>query len=871
MSNSTRQTGEALPPQGQVGIPSERTSGEQLARLVHLAQAAGLSEATRAAVAELLWDLGRDAASTQGAAAPPPLPPAATAVSAASPSLPAAATEVSRIALRLRQLVDAEAPWDQIMAAGLALCQAHGVAAAGARLVELAVLRAPVAELGPLLLKVAELTPEFWFAVHPAVRSHLLARLWRLDEGLALSYLEEILTLARDRPDLAPLERLYLWHRLVADGDLAAALAIDLAHGDELGEAAEHFGADVGLLPDRLRLERARVAIELGYKSHGEVLLEGIAADTPEREEALALLLGSGAVGEDVRGPSRYAELIAAEPDAKVRLQLLAEFLAATRGLGGFRDRNRPALNDLLRSPLSWVPAEAESLAALSELLVVNRDVDVLLPNLWATFVDQALEFRAPLLDSALWSGPRALADSGDGRDQFWRGVALLHQFVCTGPAAEASLWEARELIESARRRWAKPLPHTWKSLHQAALNWVAKNRYLLETDRQAMLRQLRVALDIDQVSPLDLEDYLSHLEAPPLRQTAPGPTRQVLARLSEVAAAKKTYGTAVALIIKSGELAHLVRADLDRLWQLAVLGTDSDLAWRVATVVHGRGALVPVVRHAWEISGERRSHYPFQAMPPAVVDVCLEGLSAVGARLAHACLKVGGALPELLALFDTGARAVKPAPLPPDSPEARAERALGGLPWLTPPRRRMRLSFESEAAGASLPAFMQVLPTTPYAFLVARLCERLGINAWNWRLSTLGAQVAEVIPRLAVREDLRQQGSKVARWLRDLTPEQRTAWQEFSTLSRLLADDDAALALAKFVCRLGLALLPDHATALASLRAMRAPVAVIWDLECWLLSRRYSSMRQARGLQCRVPLPTALTRLTTIHGGSAG
>ena len=42
---------------------------------------------------------------------------------------------------------------------------------------------------------------------------------------------------------------------------------------------------------------------------------------------------------------------------------------------------------------------------------------------------------------------------------------------------------------------------------------WVAKNRYLMETDRARMLLQLKVALDPASVITQDVEEYLASLD----------------------------------------------------------------------------------------------------------------------------------------------------------------------------------------------------------------------------------------------------------------------------------------------------------------------------------------------------------------------
>jgi hypothetical protein len=478
-----------------------------------------------------------------------------------------------------------------------------------------------------------------------------------------------------------------------------------------------------------------------------------------------------------------------------------------------------------------------------------------LLPNLHEIFRVQALKYLSPILDGALWQGPLAL-EPATPREAFLRGVALLHQYVNCGLSAESSLWNARELILAARREAREPPPNDWKDLHKAATAWIAKNHYLTEPDRQRMLLQLKVALDPGSVITSDVEDYLDHTDTPPLH---------VLAKLERLAEAKGAPALESRLILRRAQLTHLTNADLNRLWQLANLRKDPDLAWRIATVLHARRALAPGVRHAWEISGEKRSHYEFVPPSKQAVERCVKGFSPRAARLAFASLRVGPVLPELLAILDEGAKSVRPSAHPADSVEAAADRLLAGLSWLATPKKRYLFSNEAIVGATAVPAFMQKLPANAWSVLVAKLSDRFGANAWGWKLSRLHQQIVDLIPRLASRQDLRRHSTRVAKWLKDLTPEQRAAWSDLGQLTRAYEDERAQEALAMFVCRLATLMFQNHYLALTSLHAMRASVAIVWDLEQFLVGEVYSDLRKKLETENRVLVPNALQRLVSI------
>ncbi len=763
-------------------------------------------------------------------------------------------SDAKALEMRLRQLVEGDATWDQMAEVAEDLLNTRKDRETAARVLELAFLHAPNGALTDVLRHLRTNIPGFYAAVHASVRVHLCLRLWRQDGGELLA---AILLEARDEPYLQPVECLLAFMTLAGAADATAPYMYFQRHRQTLLAAVKDHGPALKLTRGAFLLQVGNLALDLGNEEEGRALLAGIATTDAEHDEALRLLLDVS-VERNKSGRSHYVELLMTQTDGNGRLRLLAEFFAATRGLGGFKDRNRPALNDLLKNPLSWVAEEPEQWAALSELLTAHRDLEPLLPQLFAVFNARALQFVTPVLDGALWQGPLGMKPDTP-RDRFWHGVALLHQYVNCGTANEVALWRARDEIAVARHDWGQPLPYTWRELHKAATSWVAKNHYLMEADRTRMLQQLRVAVDTDLVAQLDVDDYLDHAESPP---------RAVLDNLQRLMAERGHAALESKIILKRAASAHLTNSDLDRLWHLACARQEHDLAWRVATVLKSRLALTPSVRHGWEISGEKRSQYPFVtdvAKNKSIVDALLKDFQPKAARLCYACLHVGPVLPELLAILEPRASASRPVAAPEDSVEAQTEKLLDSIKWLAAPKKRFRFPGDSGVQHSTLPAFMQVLPANPWSHLAARLCDRMGISAWNFKLSRLGAQIVDLIPRLASRQDLRRHSTKVAKWLKDLSPEQRASWQDLAALSRAMDDKTAADALAMFVCRLATVMLPGHLQALTSLQAMRADAAIIWDCERFILSDAYSDSRRRLGVAHRVPVPNALQRLTTI------
>jgi hypothetical protein len=794
--------------------------------------------------------------SSPAAAAEKPQRPRAAAASAAAEPLPR--LTAPQLAIRLRKLVEADEPWERIEPTALDLVGVSGDPQVAAQMVELAFLHAGVEALVRLLERFAKERPGFWRVVHPSVRAHVVVRLAR---ARRLAAVQPLLVAERDGAYLTPQERLAAFlalesHAATAQDPTVPYLYFD-AHAEALLGAASALEQDLGVGAAHVLLVAGRLALRLGFDREAREILGRIDDATPEREQALILLLQERR-GEPAFTPSRYDEMLSREPTSEGRLKLIAGFLQVTRDAGGIKDANRPTLNALLRDPLKLVATTPAAWAALSRLLVEHRELTPLLPSLLDVFHTHACRFFEAELDDALWRGFLDLAPITP-RDRYLRGLALMHHYVERGPAGEGALWEARDLVVAAKKEWSATLPCDWRTLQRATFEWIARCQFLTEDQRQKMQAQLRVAQDDAEVAVVDVEEYARRSARPPL---------DVLRRLEAFARRRADAGLRAMLLRRRAELSHLVNDDLTALWQLAAALREPDLAWRAATVAAARGALLPAARPAWEISGEKRSHYPFTRPGRAVVNALLAAMPPEGARFVQALLGVGHRLGELIAIVQP---TETPAPRAPraadDTLEARADAALAALQVLPGARPRFRFFGAKVARATWLPPFMQVLPPTVWGHLVARILERLGAESFGMQASRLDALVRDVNPRVASSRDLRRRSGKVAGWLKSLGAAERLGWQELSLCRRELGDDAAMDALAGFACRLATVIHPHHFVALTSLIQARAPVAVLRDLECFVVSDAYSAMRKAFGTASKVPIPASLeglSRLTT-------
>ena len=699
-----------------------------------------------------------------------------------------------------------------------------------AQLVELAFLHGNSDDVREMLQFLAMSGKNFYLHINAAVRERLLSL------GNEGSPLADILLLHRNHETLTAAERFYVL-QLLGKLDVPSELLVYFEqHRALLLGVAQAQRHDI----DELYLTLGKAALQTGYLDGCRKFLHHINPQSQAYRTALRILL----IPPAKDASNRVLQGILAEQKWENRLTLLDSYLTDAAHNNPLSDKDRPALNAVLSDPLALLPKTTAAWTALSQVLVRHRTQLRHYPDLYRVFVQNRELFHGAGLDTALWSAFLTL-EAEDDRHRLLRGIAHIHHYVNCGSSNEKALWLAKTILLELGET------ELWQRLHAEALRYVQQAKIIPIAQRQRMLTQLRVACHGRELAISEVREYL------PLSTS-----RYVLTELETAMREQNSTALELNIIWRKANLAHLQNCDLDRIWALAIKLSWVDLAWRAATILNARQALHPRVRGVWQASGEKRSTYPL-LWKEEMVKFCTAGFAADEQKFLTAFFSIAAMIPSLFARLDPQARKYRRPAVRDDKQRQQIETFLNAIPQLAPSARRYYFSSDGMLArNQQIPLFIRNMPNTVWSVLFARLAERLSLNLWSWQLSVLIGLVEKVLPRFITRSKITTRG---LRWLRNLNPQQRHAWNTFMATAVRISDPRAEELLGTYLCRLTTCMYQNHYQALLSLQLMSAPLSYMWGLEKFMLAEQYFHLRQQLGCVHRVNAPQSVAKISSI------
>jgi hypothetical protein len=684
----------------------------------------------------------------------------------------------------------------------------------------------------------------FYWHLHPRLRDFLVEH--APDSNLDQLYW--IIAKERDATKLSGVEQAYIFLRLSMTPDKSAAWNYFRRNKIKILEVFEK-SKRFGMTHQQIIYRVGELASRLGLLEESRELLQHLfKGNNPQKHASLEARenFDNSSVTSDRGNHGSYVLAIESANSWQERLAMINDYCDVFLKTGKTTNPSPPALDMLVKSILQWVPESVDAWRGVGDLLVRFRNLSSQLPNLFSTFTEAAVQFYPAEIDAALWSA--ALNNSpSTPLETFIHCTALLHRYVTNPSLGEDLLWKSYTAFHEIGA--SSPLmPWSWRDLMKKSIRWAEQTQTLSDKDSSRVLAALGLAVGGSFSNKDAMSKYCALCTPLPLTLL------DGLSRSTEITNHAKI---AAGQIITLGFTKPLTNDELVNLWYLAVRNPSPDLAWRTASVLAARDALPTSIKPAWEISGERRAAYTPITITAKEIECALSQLSTPSQLMGQALCTLGTKLNEYLLISGDASRATATLVGTPAIEQKIAKAVKESLVLPKPTKHVFEPSGIQMVPSTAAP-LAHAIVSSPWIFAARLLAERLSVPAWGWNVNELQTHAKEILPLIGKKPSWRTQ-IKRAKWLTSLNSQERSAW---SALVKCTHDDDLGTTstdLLKFICRLALILYPSHVLALKTLQQIRMPIAIIQDLEWFILSDHWSALREHHKNMVTLSVPPSL------------
>jgi len=743
-----------------------------------------------------------------------------------------------KIELRIRVLVERHAPWSEIQPHVRQWLKGNLNAINCARAIELSALYGEH-DSAILYFKLGEsLGPTIFHELHAKVRNQITSLNFLKPLGTVIS---SILISVRNEAWLLPIERTLIFYKMLNEKEKSFLYLRTFK--EQIFTTLDEIQASIGVPCGGIYFAAARNALELGGKKEATELLKKVLVSDSYYQVAIKLLIS---VEEDEKSimESSWTKDLLSRSDWQDRISRLEEYLIHCRSVQPNYHELFPILNTLFLHPELISQEMPTAISKLSKMILNYLDLKTVIPNIDYLFRSNIKIFYSSNKDGAIWQSILR-SESHLEIEPRWRAVALVHRYVSGGPNYEADLMAAQGLFQE---KSIDPLLGNlrWHELIQAALFAVFHSSSIAKIEKDIMESQLLVADEAQMIRIKHIEQYLDRVEKP---------NYLTLKRLSDVAENRRSDYMVLSLSRKMCATLWYRNVDLDRLWRVALEKSNTDLAWRIASVAKFREVLDSSVTQAWSVSGESRSIYTVPVISKNQIAACLEDLGAAEQRFCLAIIGMEGRLKEIFPEVDPNLVEYRWKPT-----VMRDEHMilnLKRLPWFAIPKKRLSKQVIVDVGPLPVP-YAEYMPTNDWTDALCWISENTGVTFLSDITEETIRLADQISAHLQPKRGLKIENASI-KWIKSLTPNQRSAWHDLIFNMRRLSKEQVTTVMHTLVIRIATLVQPNHALALKSLSEMRAPLSMIRDLENWTLSDKLTSVRNQLGRSSGIPLPRHL------------
>lgn len=745
----------------------------------------------------------------------------------------------------VRRLIEEGESWGKIKPVLLDWWRVAPSPILAGKILELTYLNAGHNEIKDILSIVSKKSDAYWKEVHPAVRTQIVLELFNEEEFKPVTS-----NLAQHSLEfwLLPIERLASFVTLVNSKMQSEAFEIFSKFESTIIDAVINFGVKISVPKGWVYLNAGKAAVDCGFKTEAVKILKNIRPDDSSYQAAAKHILSLEADEKNFLKSEIASHLLSLDSWSE-REEALRVYLDRIRQAEERDFELIPILNTIFAKSAIITVQDPTTLNKYVKLCLENIDLVDAVPNILASLKHNILNFHSRAVDGAIWQNVLLPEFSHIGTN--WKAVGLLHRFIIGGSAYESNLFKAFEIFDKNANTKGFPTGLDFELLKEAAAAHLGQASYYSPEEKELMYAQLNLATADENVRIRHCEDYISRVESP---------NYEVLERLLYIAKKKESPSLINAVIKCFARHSYLRNSDLETLWSLSASYKQFDNAWRVATILESRKALKDEIHFPWKVSGEKRTVYSVLNPAKDQVEICLQEFDQVTARACMAFLTVGNKFAEMVASIDSRIPMSKIQSAPEGSTESDILESVAKVSWLEMPSKRVGNSA-NKIPGALIPTFASTLPSNRWSALVSMLCEITGLSAIGGDITKLQRYAEIVASAVGTRSSQKVTKSAASKWLKTLSPSERTAWHDLYNILRKIDPLRLEINLGKFIVRLATMLNPAHYEALTSLQQMNASLSYLRDLESFILSDEYTQFRSEHSICSKVPVPEDIVK----------
>lgn len=745
--------------------------------------------------------------------------------------------------LKLRQLVQIDAPWEKIEHIAWSYYQLQPSISVAVKIFEICFISGSEIDIQNTLKKLQLENLKFYSHVNKAIRSQLILTNWKTEIG---RFLANILVWHKDENWLLPIEKLFILTRLLQSNDPLIPYRFFKLNKAELIKTACAFETQLGIKPSSLYFSAAKIALSLSQEEECKSYLQKIHSQDEEYKEAINLILKIDQNNKKFE-QSKYFRALYSETMWENKLILIEKFIKEVRDSRITSPIDISYINQIVKTPLEWIPEDPEAWRKMSKLLVDNFTSIDKLPDIQTLHRKNLLIFHQKSLDLAIW---QPFINSYSGPDTyFWQGIAQIHHYIGIQGQNDAPLWQAKNLVFKSIPNWVHHF--SWNNIDQSIRNWASQSNLLNDNEKQKIFSHLYMTNDDKIISADGVFQYLKYNQQIAL---------SVIFEIEKLCLDKSLFKPLLEVYSRFSSYAYFTNSKLAKFWKVAIDNHASDTAWRAATILQSRDALNERAIYAWQISGEARKSYSLLNLSSQDISLCTTGFSDLEKRLCFSLLWAGTSINEILyssQLKQNNSR-FEFSKLN-ESLEKTIDQHINAQPWAHIEPKKTLFGSNVTEILISIPLFAEKIPLNEWSLIFAKIASRLSMDKWDWTISNLSAILDSNSFGLTEFNTHRMMKSNSGKLIKNLSPIQKKSITELKLVSKKISDEKAAFVISVFICRLTTAMFQFHLQALKSLQEMRAPLNILRNLEQWIISADYEKIRNSHKTNIQVPIPQTL------------